>query len=598
MTQEATGHAYFTLSTLIDGAQISGLLEDFGGGRAAWDQDTLRDIEHGYADSGELQRAIGPMFDDISDRERNLFIKDFLLDTPNAPGAAEAGEHNMCARISLALPGADLNWTTEGALTQLALASGPAAIRFDDVRCRAFWMAHSNDALSYHLSFEVPFVHGIGPYYGLAMLQKAFFPTEGTDWVLGEAGWRAAAEGEGEAAPTLMAFMERLFEAHVLDLFEALRRPRPGDSAPARFGALDVARFAAHAWQRLVLQPEGGPAGEKQAVGLWQRAAARRRLLVLLRDRRSFDLIDAMRGDDSPLKDFAALSADAGRYGEAEVLAHLQRHAGTKDADAVSQRGAELLCAVFLSGFFQNIVDFLEQDGLEVFDGLSPLYPDDEGGAANEGYLLYATPKVIYEVVRSSRSLDGAGRAWLGTCPYLFLVHITAFHNESIVRAYEERVTRLTLNLERLGVKAGAIEHARFGEAFRCIREFRLETFERVHKHLSFNIFRYETEKAFFRGIEVVRGVDARKAYWDGVLEHLTETIDALKDDRMARYGNLISVLGGVLAVLGLTQLWLSIFKLEVDLPLGWNLAGLTVLIGALGIGVWRLLLRWRRAER
>ncbi len=597
MTDDGRGHVHFTLSLMIDGEHLNRLLADFGGGAAAWGQAMLRDVEHDYADSGALQRAIGPMFDDISDRERNLFVKDFLLDTPNAPGLAEPGEHNICALVDLALPCADVHWTTEGALTRVVLPSQGAEIRFDGVRCRAFWMAHSNDALSYHLSFEVPFVHDLAGYYGLALLQKLFFPTEETAWVLGEGGWRACAPGTSAAdAPTLMTFMEALFESHVGDLFAALRAPRPGDAAPARFAGLDVARFAAHAWQGLVLNPGGGPAGPPQMQGLWLSSASRRRLLVLLRDRRSFDVIDRMREEASPLKHFSALSAVGGCYQASAVLAHLRTHAGP-DADG-RDTCADMLCAVFLSGFFQNIVDFLEQDGLEVFDGLSPLYPDDDGGAANEGYLLYAAPKAIYEVVRSSRSLDGAGRAWLGTCPYLFLVHVTAFHNESIVRAYERRVTELTRELERLGVKAGEVEHAAFGEAFRCIREFRLRTFEQVHKHLSFNIFRYETEKAFFRGIEAVRGVDARKAYWDGVLEHLTETIDALKDDRVARYGNTIAVLGSVLAVLGLIQLWLAVFKLEVDLPLAWNLAGLALLSAALGLGVRHLIRRWRKAER
>ena len=595
MTGGESGRAYFTLSLLIEGEDINRVLEEFGGGAAAWDQDTLRDIEHGYADSGALQRAIGPMFDDISDRERNLFVKDFLLDTPNSPDDAEEGEYNICAHVSLTLPCLDLRWATEGASTRVAFTSEATDIRFDGVRCRAFWMAHSNDALSYHFSLEVPFEHDMAGYYGLSMLQKAFFPTEGTSWVLGASGWRAGARDRPTPAPTLLAFLEGLFEAHVGDLFGALRRPRPGETAPARFGGLDVGAFAARAWQRLVLAPGGIPAGAQQTDALWQLAAPRRRLLVLLRDRRCFDVIARMREQDSPLKNFAALRAQAGHYRETQVLAHLRAHAGAPDGGAVDEPGGDLLCAVFLSGFFQNIVDYLEQDGLEVLDGLAPLYPDAEGGAANEGYLLYATPKVVYEVVRRSRSLDGAGRAWLGTCPYLFLVHVTAFHNESIVRDYEERVTRLTRELDDAGIRAGAIEDANLDVAFRCIREFRLETFERVHKHLSFNIFRYETEKAFFQGIEVVRGVDARKAYWDGVLEHLTATIDALKDDRMARFGTRISVLGFILAVLGLTQLWLSVFKLEVDLPLGWNLAALAVLNVALALGIWRLLKQGRR---
>jgi hypothetical protein len=225
---------------------------------------------------------------------------------------------------------------------------------------------------------------------------------------------------------------------------------------------------------------------------------------------------------------------------------------------------------LFLSGFLQNIVDFLQQDGLEVYDGLSPIYPSADASGANEGFMLYATPSVMYEVVSSSRSLDG-GRPWIGTCPYIFLVHMTAFHNESLVLRYENNVSRLVGHLQSAGLKASdrKTTQQRFDavldHAYGCIRDFRLVTFEQVHKHYSFNVFRYETEQTFFDKIETVRGVGPRRKYWDEVLEHLTATVDGLKQDREGRFERRIGRFGFLFATIGLIQIWLAFVPFKID---------------------------------
>jgi hypothetical protein len=290
--------------------------------------------------------------------------------------------------------------------------------------------------------------------------------------------------------------------------------------------------------------------------------------LVVLRDRRVFGAIDRSRREPDLLRDLQPMKAQGGRYDAKSLLAHFRVRAAALATSGPRIERDELLLTVFLSGFLQNIVDFLEQDGLEVHDGLTPLYPSGDAGASNEGYFVYATPKVVFEVVSTSRSLDRAGRTWLGTCPYMFLVHITAFHNEAIVRAYEARVTELIGKLTGLmagGPSARKVDATELTRAYEEMKEFRLKTFEQVHKHLSFNIFRYETERTFFKSIADVRGIGARQEYWDGVLQHLTETVDSLKDDRASRYGLRVAWLGFVLALVGFLQLWFVFFPLEDD---------------------------------
>jgi hypothetical protein len=292
--------------------------------------------------------------------------------------------------------------------------------------------------------------------------------------------------------------------------------------------------------------------------------------LVVLRDRRVFDAIDRSRCEPNLLRRLEPMKAQGGRYQWESLLAHFQTQATalppTSSGAAID--GEELLLTVFLSGFLQNIIDFLEQDGLEVHDGLMPLYPTGDPGSSNEGYFVYATPKVVFEVVSTSRSLDRAGRTWLGTCPYMFLVHITAFHNEAIVRAYEARVTELIGNLKGLiaeGSPGRKVDATELTRAYEEIKDFRLKTFQQVHKHLSFNIFRYETERTFFNSIADVRGMSARQSYWDGVLQHLTETVDSLKDDRASRYSLRLAWLGFVLTLVGFLQLWFVLFPLVPD---------------------------------
>lgn len=615
--------AFFTLSLLIDSVQINALIRESwrDAPRNPWNQTLLKKLRQpsrhmphrngsaGYLDTRRLQDAINPMFEDIADRSRNLFVEDFLLDTPNEEG--KGGEwKNVCATVDLELPGA-VRWETEGRPPVRVEPGANQATRFQGVLCRAFWMAHSNHALSYHLSFEVPFEHRLCDYFGLSMLQKAFFGSEKTDWLHDDAtqGWQVRTR-LGDARP-LLRFVEGMFEGHAHNLISAVgaHLDLPRD--------LPV-RFAQAAWQRLVLcetpsdddESDDGhhhdhknPAAQPTPSGLWHQAARRRRLLVLLRDKDFFDTLNLSRDEPGrwQIGPFKPVHEQAERVYriddiEGQIGKQVKRLNATRKEGAAPYTVQSCRIALFLSGFFQNIVDFLHQDDLEVHDGLAPIYPPPGAALANagsnDGFKLYATQSAVYEVVRKSRSLDDAGRQWLGTCPYLFLVHMTAFHNESLVSEYEDNVSRLIRHLERKGLRsdadaAGPKFESVLDHAFHCIKDFRLVTFERVHKHFSFNIFRYETERTYFETIKDVRGMGPRREYWEGVLGHLTDTIDGMKQERSAGNERRLAAYGLALAGTGLLQVWLTAFPLYSDREPEWLYLYIN---GVVGIA---LLLAW-----
>ncbi len=573
--------AFFTLSIPMEGDDIDDLIQGrMPGTRGVdtprvgriWDQALLETIRDSIGDTALLRKAIDPMFEDIADRDRNLFVRDFLLDTPNEyDGSGPKPLRNVCRRVTLKLQ-RRVRWSTEGAKSRVEL---PAPVVFVDVLCRAFWMVHSNHALSYHLSFEFAFDKGLEAYYGLSMLLKAFNPSERTEWVLGKKGWLV--QQPNRADERLLVFVENLFEEHMTHLFGQLALHSGGRVSPTVAKAVPEA-----AWQRLVVDPELKRSQRKKPASSWP-SSERRRLLVILRDEKLFETAESARSKPELLRGLSPLSVGPGPCRPELLKAHfaaqvaaIQRKAktdGPKPFDAT-----ELEQAVFMSGFFQNVVDFMQQDDLEVLDGISPLYPSNAEEAENNGYRVYATPRILFEMVGRSRSLDQAGRTWLGTCPYLFLVHVTAMQNEGIVRNYEDRVTALIVRLEALGISAagfdlGANSRMQLREAFEEIKKFRLQTFEHVHKHLSFNVFRYETEKTFFRRLEELRGTASRRAYWDGVLQHLMETVDSLNEDSSTRHGLFLSTLGFFLAVTGVMQVLIALF--QPDKGLAWTIIGM-----------------------
>src|SRR5512138_2555121 len=458
------GRLHLTLSFLVDEARMQALVADRAG-RCFWNRRLLAalrgdDDGEDYQDSRRLGRAIEPLFNDIADRQRGLFVQDFLLDTPSDPRRAGDGDgENVCDELDIAFP-AEVHWETEGDRFALSLAR-PARLA---ARCRAFWVAHSNTALTYHLSLELPYAHDHAHYYALSLLQKAIAPTEGTQWLDGEHGLRLHSRAAG-AALALAGYVEAMFECHAASLLAGIR------VVLARRG-IDLAPPAPDRslWQRLL----GGREDDRDPAPRTP-AGLRCRSVVLLQDPYFFALLQpqlrARLRQVLPVR--PARGGDGrNRYDEARLC---PPHCPPEHLDYY-----------FLSGFLQNIVDFLRQDVSEIQDGTDPIYPPAGIEDDDSHFLVYATQVAVYEVVAGSRSLE-VGRGWIGTCPYLFLVHLMTMHNESLVHRYEDMVRALIGQLERDGLlHADAVDGGRAwstrvaDEAFEAFRRFRLDTFNHI----------------------------------------------------------------------------------------------------------------------
>ncbi|MEV8441033.1 hypothetical protein AB0425_26955 [Actinosynnema sp. NPDC051121] len=538
--RQREGRLHLTVSLLIQHEDLRRALSRQAPG-LRWDKklvDTLRTHEESRA----LSRAIEPLFNDIADRKRGLFVEDFLIDTDSIDPSQGYGP-NVCDIVDVEMP-ERISWSTEGRDLRLELDQ---RVRFESVFCRAFWVAHSNLSLSYHLSFEIPYQHTAPHYFALSLLQKAFFPSEGAEVKYEEGTFAPTASSRitrtYRDAP-LPEYVKHRFEIDVVGLFGTVLNTAHADSAQALDGA---------ALTRILLEPEGR---ERQtSLRRWNR-----KCLSVLEDPYLFGLLD--QDVRSSLPDLDAVEP---KTDDNDVL--------TYGVDALDRCHPEDLAHYFMSGFFQNVIDFLRQDISEVKDGTDPIYPKQ--GA--DYFVVFATPGSLYEVVAQSRSLN-TGRGWIGTCPYLFLVHLMTLHNEDLVERYEREVRGLIEHLEgerllgdpgplrRPGRSSGVTTFQRF-------RTFRLRVFEEVERHRYFNVLRYDTERAFYEEIERVRGIQQRVDYWGKVVSDLQTTVDDLRNEQQRQSDDRRNNALGALAFIGLLQVVYQLLDFVFDdnpLRLAW----------------------------
>ncbi|MEC3977435.1 hypothetical protein [Amycolatopsis sp. H20-H5] len=232
----------------------------------------------------------------------------------------------------------------------------------------------------------------------------------------------------------------------------------------------------------------------------------------------------------------------------------------------------------------------------EVLDGVDPIYPpavqDDSGY-----FIVYATPASLYEIVSQSRSLS-AGRGWIGTCPYLFLVHLMTLHNEDLVRRYEYQVRTLIEHLKKVGPLGSADDVGRWrrglkvDETFTMFRHFRLSRFQEVHRHRYFNVLRYDTERAFYHSIAEVRGIRQREQYWSEVVADLESAVDDLREAGRRRADDRRNKLLAAVAVIGVLQVVFQVLNYFFEKGLAkieWAVGStvVTLLVVAVIVGPW-----------
>jgi hypothetical protein len=467
---------YLTVSTLIERKKLKkypGLDQAF--------RDTREDKENRRT----IEEAIKPMFDDIADRERHIFFDEHLIDAASKPD-----------QVTLVIP-QTIKWFTEKQPWQF---DAGACWELAGVTCRYFWFIHSNKDISYHISLHIPYKHDARHYYALSLLQKLFFPSEkpGSDCI--EQSFcldvRNSRDQQTASKENLALFLKRKFGEHVNTIL-------PGPSEPW--------------WENLACE-DASDSNPFLFSPEFSRAA------FLLKD----DFFDKTLRD--PRQALAGLANHSSRVASKSSTAHEatvepDSHPVVYNDVDIQGISAAALALIFLSGFLQNIIDFLEQDELEYNDAIEPLYPEGKM-QKDPHFLLYATEDSIFEIVASSRSME-KGKAHIGICPYLFLVHVTVFHDEFLVRRFEKSVRKLTKKIGRKTRKFSSFSNSDIGQLEEIVSIFhkgRLKIFGEVERYLHIRTFLYSTEQAFYKAISDYRYIEGRLNHWNELLNELSST--------------------------------------------------------------------------
>lgn len=184
-----------------------------------------------------------------------------------------------------------------------------------------------------------------------------------------------------------------------------------------------------------------------------------------------------------------------------------------RDGDEAGEGRADCLDYLFLSGFIQNIVDFMNQDVSEILDSTDPIYPDDETQASERFFVRFANHRAMTTFVEASRSLE-VGNDYIGTCPYAFLIHILAMHNEYLDRIQEREIGQLIEDVEQQLVALKPEEAKNAKEVRQISQEIdrAKARYTRAYDNFRYhNPFRYDTEFAVFKKLEGLRGSERKR---------------------------------------------------------------------------------------
>lgn len=639
------GTIYWTLSLYIDAARVKSFLPEADRSKNITRMFRKAQLQH-YP-SFALRNAIDPLFNDIADRDRLGKVQDFLLaagvkdwqantDT-NPLDAAGAAVRASKLKLQFRLP-AQFSWVTEGELFSCRLAADehdPLLLRAVDLR--RFWFAHSDGALSYHLSFSHYYGdrHGPQTYYFLSLLQKLAVPKEFSlssrrlRELLDKTGSgdaephafsvfdaelgidpldlitvRDIAAADGNAAMRFWPFVKQLFgedatilfsdvlgwhaNANTADLLDStlvdvievpgLRIPRSRSLfhiQDARFfkrllpmndrgqpleRKLMVQELCYKPYQQMVAQERGSSGriviGDGANFLSWDWLSSRPDYNEALAD--GWFCADVK--GEQPITDAAefkqAMHAgrcwqvkDIDQHGRVFNPAPFIRH----HAPAYEPGRTDCIDYLFLAGFNQNIIDWLNQDTSEVLDSTDPIYPVDESQTGEAFFVRFANHRALITYVAQSRSLE-VGNDYIGTCPYAFLIHILAMHNEFLSRSHEERAAR---DIDAIGI-ALKKKAPDFEQIESRINELKAANYEVFETHRYLNVFRYDTERDVFAKLEQLRGIDRRNTAVMEAIRSLEDKSSDLEGRRNAAQQALEEQRGKTLNHVGIAIGWVS----------------------------------------
>lgn len=552
---------YFTLSLYISEKNVTAAL-----GRKL-DPEALRNFQPTYRGSKRLRDAVEPLFNDVADRERLGAVNDFLLDTTGP----KDGE-----RIEITAPD-EISWTTEG---RRFIASPPGLGRTRMLRVRRFWYTHANGAIGYHLSFRYNYDHTPAEFYFLSLLQKAAAPKEFelASRPPGNGPVRATDERTGIAPLDLLRvksprsndqsfwqYIRDAFDLDARDLFGQLAETSPKRSADGLEPVFD--KLVAEApfievpglvmpvsrllfffedktfFKRLLPEPDPETGIPPSRLLMVQEGCylPYQEKLEGLNPRSHVDVPEIRLGHD--YWHWVINRPDYDQYTDEQI------EEGRKSRPAMEdRRRQDCLQYLFIAGFNQNIIDFMNQDPSEILDSTDPIYPATEEQAAERKFVRFANPRALITYVEKARSLDAAND-YIGTCPYAFMIHAVSMHNDMMTREYEAAAFELIGEVERLGAK-GRLKRA--AEAFYA---FRTGDYAGYYRDRYMNVFRYDTEAEVFDKMTELRGIGRRNEY----IERLVSNMESQTRDREARLAKKdetsMNVLLGALGVFGFFQL-------------------------------------------
>lgn len=506
--------------------------------------ETFARVQAASATSRNLSDAIDPLFNDIADRERLGRVEDYLIAT------AHTGEAEW---LDIEVPG-DISWQTEGVRFT---AMPPGLARSRRLRLRRFWYSHRNGAISYHLSFRFDYEHTAGDFYFLSLFQKLIAPKEFalteekrgktvdiTRDLTGIGPLDLVRLRQGKDEHRFWSFVRDRFERDFAELAVALPRGR-SKRRPARQDAFT----SLVATQPVIEVP-----------GLIMPAA---RACYFFQDEVFFGLLSPPVDVDTGARPtrpmlvheecykpyperIAALVTQARDSGATEVCLDEPYWEWVKQKQIENPRNC--LKYLFISGFNQNIIDFMNQDASEVLDSIDPIYPVTDEQADESFFVRYANPRAIITFVRRSRSLE-VGNDHIGTCPYAFLIHVTSLHNEFLARANEKRTFDVVDEVASFNTQRN------FKRAADALYGFRANVYAEYLRHRYSNIFRYDTEADVFAEIERRRGTSRKDRFLEDLVRNLESETRDLEARISKREENLMNMLLGAVGIFGFFQL-------------------------------------------
>jgi len=649
-TSAENGTVYWTISFYIPSDAVSaalGLNTDPNKTKRTVTPDHWRKLILNHRCSLVLGEAIDPLFNDIADRDIQGNAQEFLisaLEDPSSTAQSNYTSDNEIAKARDAVledreisfsPPESVSWITEG---HKYTTTPPELNKPRPMTLKRFWFAHYGGALSYHLSFcyryserpqstagaQPPLFDEYGPatYYFLSMLQKLVAPKEfqltlNKRLDLMRAGSLTQSIFDPETSidlldqpivtglspkkPGLTRFWEGIedrFEEDAQKLFQLAETTFPNDFRITRERG---------DWREILLTDQ--PVIEVPGLGM-----PRCRFMFFFHDKRFFErLMSANR----------RTSAQDGRYQPyLDKLKELPgKPAGPFKLDynywqwvAHEKNTDDCLDSLFLSGFNQNIIDFMNQDASEILDSTDPLYPDIDDPAEERFFVRFANHRALTTYVPASRSLE-IGNDYIGTCPYAFLIHVLAIHNEYLDRLHEEATTRRLKSIEEdvekieFGIeelnsglnintrttsrwlrnaeksqekqKEKNVEtlSKRLNNVESLINKTKLAHYQEYLRYRYPNPFRYDTEHAVFEKLEIIRGTNRKQHTLQAALTNIEDqasdlsrqsrelalSIEKERQDKESRQRDQINTGLAALGCFGLIQVLYGLIQVRLQ---------------------------------